>query len=295
MKTFNDYLESKNYRPRTVERYLREHATVIDWLTEFRLKESSVTYPDVLQLIRIQKARSRNRAMINHLLRAARLYFDYLTETQRVTDNPFVGVHIKGATRRLPHDLYEWEVLESFYTDYSITDAISHRNKVILGILIYQAVTMGELERLACSDLLLSEGKLRVAGSPNSNGRTLALDASQIILLQEYQNDIREQLLKTIRHKRKRKAITDQLFFGSEGGSVHARLWTFLKRLDPGLTTMKIRESVITYWLKTKDIRIVQYMAGHKYVSSTERYKEASMEELQEALEKYHPLNQMKL
>ncbi len=34
----------------------------------------------------------------------------------------------------------------------------------------------------------------------------------------------------------------------------------------------------------------VQYMAGHKYVSSTERYRTDNPEDLQKELEKYHPL-----
>jgi len=52
---------------------------------------------------------------------------------------------------------------------------------------------------------------------------------------------------------------------------------------------MQIRQSVITGWLKEKDLRTVQYMAGHRYVSSTERYRESNLEELKEALLKYHP------
>ncbi|WP_222943951.1 hypothetical protein [Pedobacter sp. N36a] len=49
--------------------------------------------------------------------------------------------------------------------------------------------------------------------------------------------------------------------------------------------------SVITEWLKEKDLRTVQYMAGHKYVSSTERYQTTTLEDLKEALNKHHPLN----
>ena len=53
---------------------------------------------------------------------------------------------------------------------------------------------------------------------------------------------------------------------------------------------IQIRQSVITQWLKEKDLRTVQYMAGHRYVSSTERYQTNNLEDLKEALNKYHPL-----
>ncbi|CAM4113381.1 hypothetical protein SAMN06265348_103289 [Pedobacter westerhofensis] len=52
----------------------------------------------------------------------------------------------------------------------------------------------------------------------------------------------------------------------------------------------QVRQSVITEWLKEKDLRTVQYMAGHRYVSSTERYKTNDLEDLKDALQKFHPL-----
>ena len=52
----------------------------------------------------------------------------------------------------------------------------------------------------------------------------------------------------------------------------------------------QIRSSVITHWLKNHNLRQVQYMAGHKYVSSTERYQMNNLDKLQGQLEKYHPL-----
>ena len=51
-----------------------------------------------------------------------------------------------------------------------------------------------------------------------------------------------------------------------------------------------IRSTVIAEWLKTNDVRIVQYMAGHRWVSSTEKYNLANVEALKESLKKHHPL-----
>ena len=64
-----------------------------------------------------------------------------------------------------------------------------------------------------------------------------------------------------------------------------------IKRYEPRLTNMaQIRASTITNWLKHYNLRVVQYMAGHKYVSSTEHYRMDTLEDLQKELEKYHPL-----
>jgi len=59
---------------------------------------------------------------------------------------------------------------------------------------------------------------------------------------------------------------------------------------DRNLNPRTIRQSVITNLLKEgKDLRVVQVFAGHKK-STTEKYRQSGLEELQAAIEKYHPL-----
>nr|WP_121271541.1 integrase [Pedobacter schmidteae] len=61
-----------------------------------------------------------------------------------------------------------------------------------------------------------------------------------------------------------------------------------LRKLNPRYKNgAQIRQSEITGWLKEKDLRTVQYMAGHWYVNSTERYQTTNPEDLKEALNKY--------
>ena len=51
----------------------------------------------------------------------------------------------------------------------------------------------------------------------------------------------------------------------------------------------QLRASVIVKWLKQHNLRKVQVMAGHKYVSSTESYLQNDIESLQEKVNQYHP------
>lgn len=52
----------------------------------------------------------------------------------------------------------------------------------------------------------------------------------------------------------------------------------------------QIRASVITNWLKHHNLCEVLYMAGHKNLNFTERYRTDNLKDLQKELEKYHPL-----
>jgi len=57
------------------------------------------------------------------------------------------------------------------------------------------------------------------------------------------------------------------------------------------ITPLKIRQSVIANLLKEKnDVRVVQEFAGHRRTSSTEAYKQTGLEELKQAIDKFHPL-----
>jgi len=64
-----------------------------------------------------------------------------------------------------------------------------------------------------------------------------------------------------------------------------------LKKLNSTLKNpYQIRASVITCWLKKHNIRQVQYMTGHRYISSTEHYRTDNLETLQEQIVLLHPL-----
>ncbi len=57
------------------------------------------------------------------------------------------------------------------------------------------------------------------------------------------------------------------------------------------LNAQQIHASVITHWVKQYNLRKAQYMAGHRYVSSTERYLINDMDGLQDALSHHLPSN----
>jgi integrase/recombinase XerD len=52
----------------------------------------------------------------------------------------------------------------------------------------------------------------------------------------------------------------------------------------------QLRASVIVKWLKIYNLRKVQYLAGHRYISATEAYRQNEMEGLTEEVNQFHPL-----
>jgi integrase/recombinase XerD len=196
--------------------------------------------------------------------------------------NPAIGIHLRGNPRTIPHDLFTRKELDHLYENYRVLDARTHRNKVILGILVYQGLTREELEKLQPKHIQMEAKKLIVPPSGKRNGRTIAIQENQI-------NELKEYLEKVLPKQANRLFQGRKVDRGLKNTILH--LNHALRRINPKVkNAAQIRQSVITEWLKVADLRKVQYWSGHRYVSSTERYQTGNLEELRESLLKYHPL-----
>jgi integrase/recombinase XerD len=286
LKGFKAWLEGQRNGQSTIRQKLNYTGYFLRWMEGEGLTEPGTAYNDLLVFIDSCRMENKSKKHINTMLRSIRNYYDYLKSTGEAMINPAANLYLKGVRHKLPHDILSLESLQQLYQSYPVIDNRSKRNKIILGILIYQGITSDELMRLTTADIKLQEGKIFVSGSKHSNSRKLELKPFQVMDLHEYINRIRPGLI---------VKPTDQLFISMEGcvnlkNSLH-HLFRALKRTNPGIKNAKqIRASVITAWLKTYNLRQVQYMAGHRYVSSTERYQLNNLEGLKDQVDKYHPL-----
>lgn len=288
MNKFESYLEEEGFKPHTIEQHRFYASYFLSYIAEESLALEQITYTEVLDYADRLKQEGKSVNLINRMMLALRYYFNYLQYEGFITYNPAAGITLKGAIRTVPHDLLSITEMELLYDSYAIVDDRTHRNKIILGLLVYQALTREELEALRPQHLLLRKGEIEVPQIGRHKGRTLFLKPHQVLDMQEY--------LLLIRPKLAGKSL--YLFTGrNEQADLKAillHLFIALRKLNPKVKhAMQIRQSVITDWLKTKDLRIAQYMAGHRYVSSTERYRESNLEELKDALTRFHPLTDL--
>jgi integrase/recombinase XerD len=289
------------------DHYVRQNANYagafLQWIQNESLAIEQVTYAEVLDYADKLNKSGLSSGHINRNLVAIRYYFNQLQKQGKAQLNPAAGLFLKGRISTLPQGLLTKAELVSLYEAYPATDSRTIRNKVILSLLIFQGLSTADLHRLETSHIKLKEGKIYIPSGRQTNSRVLKLEAEQIMQLHEYIGQIRPEILvsqKDIRPGRKPDHYQDtqsvsQLFTSLNGcpeiKNSLKYLIIALKKYNPNLKDAKqIRQSVITEWLKEKDLRIVQYMCGHRYVSSTERYRESNLEELKEALNKYHPL-----
>jgi integrase/recombinase XerD len=286
LESFKAWLEEQRNEQSTIRQKLNYTGYFLNWMEGEGLTEPGTSYNDLLVFIDCCRLENKSKKHINTILRSIRNYYDYLKTNGEAIINPATNLYVKGVRHKLPHDILSFESLEAIYHAYPVIDNRSKRNKIILGMLIYQGITTDGLMKLTTDNVKLQEGKIYIPGSRCSNSRKLELKPFQVMDLHEYINRIRPGLL---------IQPTDQLFISMEGSvnmknSLH-HLFRALKRTNPVIKNAKqIRASVITAWLKTNNLRQVQYMAGHRYVSSTERYQLNNLEGLKDQVDKYHPL-----
>ena len=71
---------------------------------------------------------------------------------------------------------------------------------------------------------------------------------------------------------------------------MHRSMFWLRRKNKLVVNAKQLRASVIVKWLRMYNLRKVQYMAGHRYISSTEAYQQSEMEGLTEEVNKFHPL-----
>ncbi|MFN3405815.1 MAG: tyrosine-type recombinase/integrase [Cytophagaceae bacterium] len=282
-----DYLQER-YTEKTAEAYRRE---IEAYLQSFP-KARTAVYQDITAYLGTLRKRYDNPATVNRILCSIKAYYDFLNYSGKRKDNPARSIYLRDKTSRdiQLQDLFTEKELESLLERKERFTLLTYRNRVLTSLLIYQALLPTELENLTVNEINLDQGTIYIKGTSKTNARELPLKPTQIMLLHQYINEIRHKLLKG--------SLDQSLLIGSRGEPMKAEdITKHVKRSfrnkfkGRNVNVTTIRQSVITNLLKAgNDLRVVQVFAGHKYPSTTEKYKQTNVEALQMAINQHHPI-----
>ena len=268
MKNFKSELRSKGLSQGSVDTYTRIAEVFTQWLEANCIEVEHCTYPTILEYLEEGKAKNYAQSTLHLQLRGIKKYLDYIG----LDPNP-ACLKLRPRSQTLPNGLLTEEELKMIYRGYPKKYL---RNKVVLGLIIFQALRLGDIKRLKRESIDLENCKIEISGHLKSNHRYINLEAAQMVPMQEYLQS----------HDSEKVFPTGRLHY------IISYIMKQLKRTYPHLKEVRqLRSSVITNWLKKHNLREVQYLAGHRYVSSTERYQMNHLEDLQRDLDKFHPSN----
>lgn len=294
MMNFRQYLVMEDYAKTTINSYVRTTEKFTAWCDVKNYDPTNIDYKACLVYVKKLQQSSVTKKTIKRHVGALKVFFNYLIEENYRGDSPVENINIRGVKRILNHNLLEFEEMEDLYHGYPTENitfpncpSVAMRNKVITGFMVYQGMNATALKSLKYDHVNIDKGTVYIPSTRTTNSRTLELKSGQIIPLIRYMEKDRELLQEKIDN------YTQALFpLNIDRFYILYEVFKELKKINHKAKNVnQIRASVLTCWLSHYNIREVQYMAGHRYISSTERYVQDDLENLHEAIETLHPIS----
>lgn len=299
---FSEWMILKGYSSDTVGTALLSIKYFALWAEQAGISEwEEISYSDAMGFIKCYNDRNVSKKTIAHYLIYIRHYYNFLISEGLTKENPVAHIKIQGIKRKIYYDILSPDELQQLYKLYPVTIEVTkgmppqqknilsrRRNKVILSLMIHQGLRVEEVAAIKLQDLQLREGKIVIHAQRRIASRKLVLESHQVYEMMDYVYEVRKEFVAV-------HGATDKLFIQWKNGEVFHGITQLmlghLRKINSRLKNFEqLRASVITQWLKQYDLRKVQYLSGHKYVSSTEVYKENIIDELQDDVTKFHPL-----
>ena len=291
MKTFREYLKTKyHYTESSLDLKIKQ----VQLYKKYQGKQNldAMNLPELLKIIEILR-KHYTIITVNSQIYALKSYYNFLIDKGIRSDNPLQNFRIKSEKPKLLQGFLTSKELDFIYENYPKSikgknDLYRQRNKIILGLLIYQGLDTGTLEVLRVEDIDLQTARISIPKTTDKklNPRKLPLVSVQIMALNEYLNLTREKLMDYL------KTENNTLLFPRKP---KVKMKTVIRTLKPDIETYftinnlhQFRISRIALWMKQYNIREVQYFSGYKFLSSLEKYNQSDLESLKEAVNKYH-------
>lgn len=293
---YRTHLQRLRHSPRTIKSYIKHLEKLEQWCRPKRIDPDTIKYKELMKYIATLKPNNRPDTINNHLT-AIRHYLNCLVEKGHLAENIAEGIQVRGGTKKVLQNLLDGDELEDLYYSYETDDhkkqsfyftATGKRNKVIVGLLVYQGLVSNNFLRIKVEDVNLSRGTIYIASTRRNASRKIPLKPWQIMAMKEY---IEETLPIVQRHI----GVYDDRLFPLKTEQFNVLLFPIFKKLKnynlKVTNNTNIRSSVIVNWLKQYNIREVQELAGHRHITSTESYKQDDLENLQKIVENFHPIS----
>ena len=286
MKTFRDYLLRKGEAFNTVRTRENTAKEWMEWCESEEIKPKEIKYEQLMNYVSFCHQKKNTTHTIRLKIKSLEHYFSYL----EIPQNPAKLVQLKGGTKKLPSNILSLEELFEIYTLQTTFGLVEKRNKVLLSLVVFQGVGSSELRIIELKDVDLMNGKIYIPATRTTNSRTLDLQAKQLLLFQDYIINVRSEILKEANKSSAYFLVNHGQGKGVLSNVISALLLKLRMHYPKLKNLQQIRQSVISEWLKKHGLRKTQYMAGHRYVSSTERYDIDSFEGLKKELKSHYLL-----
>lgn len=290
LNLFIEYLQlERNYSPYTIHQYRHDVGDFFMFISEQAIEDvTKVQYLDARLYLSQLYQRKLARKTVAKKISCLRSFYKFLLREGIVAENPFALVLIPKIEKRLPQFFYEDE-LKTIFESCETKTPLGQRNKALLELLYATGIRVSECCGIRLFEIDFYLSTVLVHGKGNKD-RYVPFGQFAGNALQLYINDGRKALISE-------KNPHDVLFVNNRGGPLTTRgvrkiLNGMIEKsaLNGKIHPHMLRHSFATHMLNNgADLRSVQELLGHAFLSSTQIYTHVTNEHLRKTYMSHHP------
>ncbi|MDQ0270239.1 tyrosine recombinase XerC [Cytobacillus purgationiresistens] len=290
LNLFIEYLQiEKNYSQYTIEHYQQDIKGFFMFMSEQGIKSlDKVEYFDIRIFLTKLYDQGYARRTAARKISCLRSFYKLLVREDVVKENPFSLVSMPKGEKKLPNFFYEEELSQLFEACETVSP-LGQRNKALLELLYATGMRVGECSQIKMKDLDMDVSIVLVHGKGNKE-RYIPFGSFAHDALKLYIQNGRQELIKD-------EKSHYHLFVNHRGGPLTARgIRGILNKLidqsslSGSIHPHMIRHSFATHLMANgADMRTVQELLGHAFLSSTQVYTHVTNEYLRKTYMNHHP------
>jgi len=289
----NSYIEyiqiEKNYSEYTIKFYRQDIEHFFMFMSEqsiFNLE--NVEYFDARLYLTQLYSSKYSRASLARKISSLRSFYKFLMREKIVLENPFTLLTQPKKELRIPKFFYQ-EEMEKLFEVCEGQNPLDIRNKALLEMLYSTGIRVSECANIQLKDIDFDFDAIIVKGKGKKE-RIVLFGSFAHNAIQNYINFARNQLMQNaIPHH--------HLFVNYKGTPLTVRgirhiLNSLIEKaaLTGKMHPHMLRHTFATHLLNNgADIRTVQELLGHEYLSSTQVYTHVTKEHLKKTYIAHHP------
>lgn len=289
-KEYHTYLKlERGLSPNSIEAYERDLQRLQSYMDLHGIDIVKATYDDLQAFVfetfkNISSVRTQAR-----LIAGIHSFYRFLLYHNYIEQDPSELLETPKKEHHLP-DVLTLDEIDAMIAQLDMSKPESHRNRAIIEMLYGSGLRVSELVNLRLSDLYRQEGFMRITGK-GSKQRLVPISPVADQWLDYWLEDRSKLDIKT--------QYSDIVFLNRYGRQLtRAMIFTIIKTLakqadiHKNISPHTLRHSFATHLLQNgADLRIIQQLLGHEDITTTEIYTHIEIQDLREAILKFHPEN----
>lgn len=290
LKEYCAYLKlEKGLSVNSVDAYLRDYQRLKDYADTHGIDVVHASFDDLQAFVFDTFKEIASVGTQARLVAGIHSFYRFLLYHHYIEQDPSELLETPKKELHLP-DVLSLEEIDRMIAQVDMSKSESHRNRAIIEMLYGSGLRVSELVNLRLSDMYLKEGYMRITGK-GSKQRLVPVSPVAVKWFGYWLEDRNRLDVKP--------EAVDIAFVNRYGRQLtRAMIFTIIKTLareagiQKTISPHTLRHSFATHLLQNgADLRIIQQLLGHESISTTEIYTHVDIQDLREAVLKYHPEN----